>query len=86
MATEKQIFVPSCLPESSKVIERPELDSVTYHLDSLKNTLFSQGDVLEIRFHCGNSGQNTLSKDRGGGEVPLIAGVRLTGQLVTTSS
>lgn len=34
--------------------------------------------------YCGNSGQNIHSKDKGGGEELLIAGVQLTGQLVVT--
>ncbi|KAJ8797492.1 hypothetical protein J1605_017365 [Eschrichtius robustus] len=36
--------------------------------------------------HCGNSGQNSHSKDRGVGEEPLIARVQFEGQPVVMSS
>lgn len=48
--------------------------------DGLNNTLLSQGCVPGNSFLCGNDGQNVHSKDRGEGEVSLIACVQLTGQ------
>ena len=47
--------------------------SHVYHPDGLNSALLSQGCVLENGFGCGNSGRNVHSKDRRGGEGPLIA-------------
>ena len=40
----------------------------------LNNTLPSQGCVLENGSYCGHGGQNTPSKDRGGGDKPSMPG------------
>lgn len=44
---------------------------------SLNNTLLSQGCILENGPHCGNGGQNTHSKDEGGGSDCLGPAPRL---------
>lgn len=37
-----------------------------YHPDGLRDTLFSQGCILENGSSCGNSGRNVHAKDKGG--------------------
>ena len=54
--------------------------------DDLNTILLSQGCILENSPHCGKNGQNVSSKDRWGGEGPLIPLVHLSGQLVVMTS
>ena len=42
--------------------------SYIYRLDGLKNTLLSQGCVLENDSHSGDGGKRVHSKDKGGSE------------------
>ena len=54
--------------------------------DGLNNTLLSQCFILENISHCGNSGQNAYSKDRGGDEQPPVACAQPPGQPAVMSS
>ena len=59
--------------------------SPAYHPDAL-NMFAPLRLHSENCSHCGNSGQNTHSKDEGGGEGPSIAWILLLDHLVVTSS
>ena len=50
----RQVHIHTPLPESEESMQRPELGLVKY-LDSLNNTLLSQGCFLENCSHCGNN-------------------------------
>ena len=66
LAAVRQADLCTHLPESSKLIETLSEFSHVFGPDGLSNILFSQGCVLENDSHCGNGGQDTHSKDRGG--------------------
>ena len=63
------------LPESYKFIQRPEWDS-----ECLKDTLFSQGYILENGSTMGMMGRVT-TQQHGSYEEPMFAQVQLEGQL-----
>ena len=54
--------------------------------ESLSNTLFLQGCLLENGSKPGNGGQSEHFKDTGGVKVPPISQVQLAGQSAVTSS
>lgn len=73
-----------CLHLSTRIlrvyIEALSEFSHVYQPDGFDDILVSQGCVLESGSYCGNSGQNTHSKDKGGHEEPLIALVQRSSQ------
>lgn len=53
--------------------------------DGLNSPSLSQGYVLGVASRSSEGEWNAHSKDRGGGEEPLIAGVQVQGQPVVMS-